>query len=83
MIALHVGLQGVHIGSFLVAEGAVDGLALLVLAVHVPPHFGLPVRDVGTAGTDVHCAPLLVRHLHNVHSIFAVVFADDRADVDD
>jgi hypothetical protein len=41
----------------------------------VPPHFGLPVRDVGTAGADVHRAALLVRHLHDVfNAALAVVF---------
>ncbi len=75
MVAQHVGLERVDIHRLLVADGAVDGVAVLVLAVHVPPHFGLPVRDVGTAGADVHRAALLVRHLHDVrNAAFAVVF---------
>ena len=63
MIAEHMGLERVHVDRALVAEGAEDGVALLVLAVHVAFHLGPAVRHVGTAGTDKHgAAPLLVTH---------------------
>ena len=69
MVSEHVGLHGVHIGGPLLADGAVDGVALLVLAVDVPPHLGLSVRDVRAGGTHEHTAPLLVGHFYDVFAI--------------
>ncbi len=75
VVAEHVWLQGVHVGRPLLTDGAVDGVGPPVLAVNMPPHFGLPVGDVGTVGTHELGPAVLVGHLHYVAMIIAAAAA--------